>query len=464
MIPDKTSHKSIIEDVLIVTMNRNKDCFVGTISIVDSNIAFVGPNSKLHRQHWKDATRIQHPKRCMVLPGFIDGHVHANWLAWRYGGKEGLGKAETISADAKLNLIQRTHREAIRAGITFLSDFAPYKEGALHRENNNLGLVDVLQQFKSSRIGGCIRVRLPKHEEDRTLKVDAAKQHLKDALRLAPEYETKGRPLLLFLHLPVEDEEKYSPERLPKILKSYTEVLKNFKDEKRLWVHAHCCEYSRTAQYAQLVFGKSSIDNLASREYELLYERTILAHCIHISERDVSLIKDRDARVLTVPKFTDGHLAPVCSMITKGIPLGLCSDTYAIDPVSRMIHAYHLHRYYDGSPESRKLEKLEPLKMATIGGATVFNLDDEMGSIEIGKDANIVLLDLSSEVFNPFWTPDFWNDKSTSTYEWPDPLEPLRKLIQCGTLSCRDVCKVIVGGEEIYFRDKQENKKNSVDN
>lgn len=444
MTPPKSLRKIIIDDVLIATMNPKKQCFVGTIGIIDGTINFVGPNSKLRRQHWNDATRIQHPKRCLALPGFIDGHIHAKWLAWRYGGKEGLQKTEKISADDMLNLIQRTHREAIRAGIVFLSDFAPYQEGELHRKNNNLGLLDVLQQFHSSRIGGCIRVRLPEHK-DGTLKIDPAKQHLKDALRLAPEYETKGRPILLFVHLGPEEKDKYSEE----ILKSYSEVLKSFKKEEKLWVHVHCCEYSKNAQFAQRIHGRSSIEVLASEEYELLHERTILAHCIHVSERDVSLIKKRDARVLTVPKFTNGRLAPVGLMMNKRIPVGLCSDTYAIDPISRMIHAYHLHRYYDGAREGRELEKIEPLEMATIGGATVFNIHDEMGTIEVKKDANIVLLDLSSEVFDPFWSPKFWKGSSTKTYKWPDPLEPLRKLIQCGSLSCRDICKVIVGGEEI---------------
>lgn len=440
----KESRKTLIKDVLIVTMNPNNDCFVGNIVISDDKIEFVGPNNNLPVKYRRNATEIQHPKRCLALPGFIDGHVHAKRLAWRYGGDKGLRKVEKISAKAKLDLIRRIHREAIRAGITFLCDFAPYKEGALHRENNNLGLVDVLQQFKSSRIGGFIRVRLPKFKKSGMLKKYPAKQHLKDALELAPEYETERRPLLLFVHLPVEEKGKYSAE----ILESYSDVLKSFKDKEKLWVHAHCCEFAKRARYAKRAFyGKSSVEVLD--DYGLLYERTILAHCIHISADDVSLIKDRHARVLTVPKFTDGRLAPVGLMISEGIPVGLCSDTYAIDPVSRMIHAYHLHRYYEGTHGPRDLKKFEPMEMATIGGATVFNLQDEMGSIKERKAANIVLFDLSTEVFEPFWIRDFWKSSSRSIYKWPDPLKPLRKLIQCGSLSCRDVCKVIVGGEEI---------------
>ena len=218
-------------------------------------------------------------------------------------------------------------------------------------------------------------------------------------------------------------------------------------DSDLVWVHTHCCERSARNRYAERVFGgKSSIEVLD--EYGLLHRHTLLTHCIHCSDEDIDLIKQRKARVLTVPKFTDGRLAKIGAMLDKGIPVALCSDSYAIDPFSRMIHAYHLHRFFESHKYgSRMLSSLETVEMATIGAARAFGLDEELGSLEKDKRANVVLLDFSLKQFDPFWKPDFWlkNPKSQPN-NW---LYRIEKLIQCGAVSCRDVHTVIADGNVV---------------
>jgi cytosine/adenosine deaminase-related metal-dependent hydrolase len=137
-------------------------------------------------------------------------------------------------------------------------------------------------------------------------------------------------------------------------------------------------------------------------------------------------------------------------MLDMGIPVALCSDAYAIDPLNRMIQGYHLHRHFERFTKgSRSLDPLELLQMATRGAAKVFGVEKDSGSIEEGKRAYIVLLDLDKEVFDPFWNPDFWKlpPQGDRGEDW---LEPMRKLIQCGAVSCRDVCAVFVGGKKVY--------------
>ena len=129
--------KSLIKDVLVITMDKRQRCFYpGTIGLHDGRIGYVGRSKPSLR-----GKSIKPPDRCLALPGFLDGHVHATYLPWRYGGRPGRKDfKDNASPRERLSVIQRVRREAIRAGVTFLADFAPYDDGTLRGHGKTLGL------------------------------------------------------------------------------------------------------------------------------------------------------------------------------------------------------------------------------------------------------------------------------------------------------------------------------------
>jgi cytosine/adenosine deaminase-related metal-dependent hydrolase len=435
-----------VDDILIVTMDKELKCLVGTIGIGDDGrIQYVGPSKPLPPV-WAKARRIRLPRKCLALPGFLDGHVHVTYLPWRYDGNP---SRERFNGHAdpgqKRGVIHRIRSEAVSAGVTFLADFAPYDDGVLYGTAKTLGLAEVVKDLLKKGLTGFVLVRLPEDPGSHVLNVKASKRHLEEALDLVRSHRNRGL-YGVFVHLPVERKGEYSHA----VLTSYRRVLKPYRNRDDLWIHAHCCESAMTARHAASTFGGHSSIEVLDR-FGLLCERTLLAHCIHVSCEDLRLVRKREARVLTVPKFKDGRLARVGRMLDMGIPVALCSDTYAIDPFNRMTQGYHLHRRFaPPGRNSRELKARELLRMATIGAAEVFELQGETGSIEVGKRADIVLVDMAGKIFDPFWNPDFWC--SGRTHGRDDWLKPIEKVIECGCLSCRDVRVVLIGGREVYSR------------
>lgn len=434
-----------IENVLVVTMNPTRRCFVGCIGIENDRIAYVGPNDRLQNNDWIGVTSIDAPKRCLALSGFFESHVHVTYLPWRYDKREGRSRAKRATPSEKMGLIKRTRREAVRAGVTFLCDFAPYNDGVLKPVPGKLSFEEVLDDLHSSKLGGLLLARLPEENENGELKVAEAERFISKALDMLSARQD-GSPLRLFVHLPVERKLEYSDA----ILESYANAIGPFRDHPFLWIHAHCCEFASRARYAKRSFqGRTSVEILDG--YGFLYDRTLLAHCIHVDASDLDLIKERKARVVSVPKFTDGKLATLGAMIDRGIKVGLCSDAYAVDPLSQIVHGYHLHRCFANLTEgSRPLAPFELLSMATCGAADAVGLADDTGSLQEGKRADIVLLDLDAEVFDSFWKPDFWVQQASSPMVRSSWTQPIEQLIHCRAISCREVCKVIIGGEVVW--------------
>ena len=137
-----------------------------------------------------------------------------------------------------------------------------------------------------------------------------------------------------------------------------------------------------------------------------LGERSLLAHCVQLDERDVRLLSETDTRVahnpLTNLKLGSG-VAPVPTMTNYGVTVGLgtdnpsASDTVA--PLSDLQYAALVHRGERRDPGAVAAETA--LEMATLRAARAIGRGDDLGSIEAGKLADLVLVDLDYPHLTP---------------------------------------------------------------
>ncbi len=137
----------------------------------------------------------------------------------------------------------------------------------------------------------------------------------------------------------------------------------------------------------------------------VLGPKTVLAHCVHINEHEIDLIAKRRASVAHNPMsnmLNAVGVAPVLSMLAKGITVGLGNDGWIYDPFENMRCALTIHRLASGNPSAIGPEEI--FRMATIEGAHCYGLGNELGSLEKRKLADIVILD-GSRVPTPL-TPE----------------------------------------------------------
>jgi guanine deaminase len=134
-----------------------------------------------------------------------------------------------------------------------------------------------------------------------------------------------------------------------------------------------------------------------------LGERTVLAHAVHLSDRELGRLVDTGTRVAHCPisnLFLASGVMPLGRYLDAGLPLGLGSDVaggpdLSMFSVMRVGFYAQNARRVAGLETGRVLEPLEWLRLGSLGGAEALGLGDRIGSLEVGKDADIIAIDPS---------------------------------------------------------------------
>ncbi|MFH1582840.1 MAG: amidohydrolase family protein, partial [Candidatus Falkowbacteria bacterium] len=170
------------------------------------------------------------------------------------------------------------------------------------------------------------------------------------------------------------------------------------------------------------------LDNLG-----MLSGRLMAAHSVWLNDADLKIYKNRGVKVAHCPisnmKLASGA-APLKRMLGLGITVGLGTDGAAsnntLDLFSDMRACALIHKVNNYDPTA--ISAREVVKMATSGGAKVIGLENEIGSLEAGKKADIITINLNK----PHLTPIY---------------DPYSHLVYC--VSGEDVENVIVNGKVI---------------
>ncbi|MEJ2097353.1 MAG: amidohydrolase [Deltaproteobacteria bacterium] len=154
--------------------------------------------------------------------------------------------------------------------------------------------------------------------------------------------------------------------------------------------------------------GRSPVAYLA--DLGVLSRRLLACHCVALKEGDIDLLKHFDVKVAHNPesnmKLASG-IAPVPEMIEAGVCVGLgtdgCASNNNLDLFSEMDTAAKLHKVNRLDPTV--MDARTVTAMATIGGARALGLDDITGSLEKGKQADLIVVDLNKPHLTPMYAP-----------------------------------------------------------
>ena len=179
-----------------------------------------------------------------------------------------------------------------------------------------------------------------------------------------------------------------------------------FSRKRNVLLHTHLSETrSEVYDFAKAHAGKRPVEWF--NDAKLLGENFIAAHCGWVTKREIDLLARSNTKVVHCPtsnmKLATGGVMPLREMRERGVVVALGTDGPAsnnsLDMFREMKAAalIHKHHYWDASVASAQ----DALDMATLEGARALGWEKEIGSIEVGKKADLVLVDLKKPHLTP---------------------------------------------------------------
>ena len=190
-----------------------------------------------------------------------------------------------------------------------------------------------------------------------------------------------------------------------------TETLKKAKAaaaENGLLFQTHVAETKAERDQIQSAHGASPVQHLD--RIGVLDEKTLLVHGVWVDDDDVETIARRRAKVSHNPesnmKLSSG-ISPVADLIKKAVTVGLgtdgCASNNDLDLFQEMDMAAKLHKVNTLDPTV--MDARTVLKMATIDGAEAIGLNGDVGSLEVGKAADLIVIDTAQPHLVPMYNP-----------------------------------------------------------
>ena len=401
----------LITHGIVITMNPQREVIEdGAVAIQGDQIVAVGPSGELSTQY--PAHRVLDAHRKVVMPGLIDSHGHAghSLVKTMGAGDSGLwyqaceaiytagSTASFWYADAQLAAIERL-KSGTTCGVSFLggADNTLRTDDAEFADQHCQAVAQVgIRAFLAVGPG---RPPFPHpfarwEGETRHEVAVAFEDQLATCETLIQRWHRQGNHRL---HICLT-----SP--TPKADDAYL-------DESIAQAHA-MRELSRRygVRFTQDGHVQGSV-KMAHEQFDLLGPDVFLSHCIDLTEEEVLLCRDTETKVVHNPSsnFSIMGRCPVPELLDAGVTVMLGSDGTApnrsFDMFRHMFQCMHYHRTYHHDPQLLPPGKV--LEMVTIDAAHGLGLGDELGSLEPGKKADVILIDMAKPHLYPLNMPVF---------------------------------------------------------
>lgn len=176
--------------------------------------------------------------------------------------------------------------------------------------------------------------------------------------------------------------------------------------EQNILLFTHAAETVKEVEIIKGRHGVGPVEHLA--DVGVLGPSFVAVHGVHLSEKEKDILAQSGTKVVHCPesnmKLASGA-APVVDLLSRGVVLGLGTDGPAsnnnLDLFEEMRSASFLAKLVTGEPEA--LDARTTLRMATIGGARVLGLEDEIGSLAPGKCADVIVVDFNRPHLSPVY-------------------------------------------------------------
>jgi cytosine/adenosine deaminase-related metal-dependent hydrolase len=384
----------VIKNAHILTMDGSKTAYEnGVIAVVGDSIAAIGGDEIL--KQFESDTVID-AAGDFAIPGMINLHNHIPMVAFRGLGENGVDdrlfkfffplEKEMLSRELIRTASRHGAIELALSGVTLITDMY-YHEDEVAKAVAEVGIRGVLGE---TVIGFPV--------------VDAPEPWggLAYAERFIQEW--KGHPLVTPAVAP------HAPYTVPPewLVKS-----RELAEREGVPVLMHMAEFAHEKRLINERIGEipeeqSVVEYL--EEIGFLSDALIAAHVIYVDDEDMEILKRRGVGVGHNPKANgrgNSGMSPAWEMYKKDLDIGLGTDgpmsSNQMDVLNVMHHVSSVARFL--GKDSTRFTPYELIYMATMGGARAVDMEDKIGSLEVGKKADIVILDAHAPNVQPIYDP-----------------------------------------------------------
>lgn len=178
----------------------------------------------------------------------------------------------------------------------------------------------------------------------------------------------------------------------------------NLAKELNTAIHIHLSETKREVDDSLRIYGKSPIKHVY--DIGLFDVPTLAAHCVHVSPEDIEILKEKNVNVVNNPgsnlKLASGF-APVVDMLKAGVNVALGTDGSSSNNNLNMFEEINLAAIINKGITgiATAVPAIKAVEMATVNGAKSLLWENEIGTIEAGKKADIILIDMDKPHLYP---------------------------------------------------------------
>jgi len=396
LVGDKnmSSESILITNGIVVTMNKKREVLHdGAVYIESGKIAAVGDTKSLSKEY--SNAKVIDAKEKIVLPGLINAHTHSAQTLLRGLGDdmnlfEWLAKlvypiAESLTPDDVYIASLVAFMEMIRFGVTTVIDNhkdLASKEAVIKVADaaQKVGIRAVIARGVRDWVPRCEKWEIPKFVVPYTVE-----EEMKITKELIEMYNGKNELITI---IPGPAAMFTSSEHL---LIETNKLAKEYK----IPYHMHIAETQGSV--------KACLEDFGKREVELLYDLGILGpqsqivHAVWLDDKEIDYLAETGAHVVYCPvsnMFLGSGIAPIVKMLEKGVNVTIGTDGSASnnnqDIISTLKYGALLQKVHHLKSTVISAETM--LEMATINGAKALGMENEIGSIEVGKKADVIIV------------------------------------------------------------------------
>lgn len=371
----------LIKNVTVVPMDGKRE-------VIESTNIYISGNKITHIGELKEdlnVDRIIDGKNKVAMPGLINAHTHLGmsllrnyaddlplheWLTQKIWPVEDKLIASDIYWGSLLSMV-----EMIQSGTTAFCDMYFFME-------------EVGKGVEESGMRGVLTRGIVEEEGQREGKLEYTRN-------LYNDWHNKGDGRIKVMVAP------HSPYTCSS---SYLEDIVDLAVELDSEIHIHLSETKKEVDNSLKTHGKSPIKHV--HDLGLFKQPTVAAHCVHANDEDIKILKENNVSAVNNPssnlKLASGF-APVDKMLKSGVNVALGTDGSSSNNNLNMFEEIHLASIVNKAVnmDAISVSALTAVQMATINGAKALNWNNNIGSIEIDKKADIILIDIDKPHLYP---------------------------------------------------------------